>query len=259
MIHIGTKTTESKRGWVADFCPICRLPRAFQLYRLGEATTISGVALTEGTLLEMQIECSACRVRLPTDEAQYAGSEKKRPEDFSYLVLKTFPTMPEALAERLALEERIRRDPKRLEPEVRQRLLAEPFFLLNATLERQTKETHFDKPATIGCLATLLVFTATMFLWVLLPREIQAIAGIAALTLIGLGTIYTVVQLAFVPARYVRRQILPHLAHALTPLAPDREELKEILEDCRQRQMPIGKRVTIEALWTELTPPLRKP
>ena len=36
----GTKRTERKQGLVADFCPICREVRAFQLIRVGLASLV---------------------------------------------------------------------------------------------------------------------------------------------------------------------------------------------------------------------------
>lgn len=257
MIHIGTKITERKLGWVADFCPICRLPRAFQLWRLGEATTLSGVALSDGTQVALRIDCAECGSAFETTADRNAAIEPQRPDDFSYLVLKTFPTLPETMAERFAVEERIRRNPKGLTPEERMQLLVEPFVVLNAMMQRRESEVRLDMPSGIGCAATLLLLIAAVCLWHVVPWRLQDEFVLGAIGLLTLGTIYTFLQLHFAPKRYLRRVVLPNLVKALTPLAPEREELQAVLEVGREEKRPLTRYLKLQALWEKLYP-LRK-
>jgi len=254
MIHIGTKITERKLGWVADFCPICRLPRAFQFWRLGEATTLYGVAMTEGALVGLRIDCAECGSAFDTTADRNTAIEPQRPEDFSYLVFKTFPTMPETMAERFGVEERLRRNPKNLTAEERTQLLVEPFVVLNAMVQRRESEVRLDPPSAIGCAATLLLLIAAVCLWHLVPWRFQDEFVLGAIGLLTLGMLYTFLQLHLAPKRYLQRVVVPNLVKALTPLAPEREELQAVLDVGRKEKRPLARDLKLEVLWEKLHP-----
>jgi hypothetical protein len=77
-MHIiaGMKQVEQVRGMVADFCPICREVRAFQLIRIGLVSHIYYVSSGAGTLAGYVIRCNECGLRLKTDSDRYAVTEK---------------------------------------------------------------------------------------------------------------------------------------------------------------------------------------
>lgn len=241
-------------GWVADFCPICRQPRAFRRVRVGLVSHLYFVSIGSGKLVGFEVECSECGTSLETEETRHASVEKNRPGDFAALAAATMPNMPELLGARLALEKTVRESPKSLDPELRERMLAEPFTILNPVLEARQKQTQMDKPAVLGCLGTGMLTVALLVALVMLPREWENVAGLTLLTLVGIGIIYTITQLALVNRRYQRRMILPKLSKALAPLQPDREELEAILSHFRERKMQIGKRTKLDELWSELHP-----
>ena len=254
MIHIGTKRTERKLGWVADFCPICRVPRAFQLFRMGQATTIYGVALGPGTELGYEIGCADCGTRLSIEKKRHATVEKVRPADLSYLVLKTLPTMPEMFAERFALEGQIRQGVQALDSETRQRCILEPFSLLNPELEKRRENSEVDRPAALGCVGTLVFIGLAIYAITQMPPAWQEQAAIATAILAGAGFLYAFIQIGLSARRFHRRIILKKVARALGPLQPTREELQAALETCRQQKLIIGKWTTLEKLWPKLYP-----
>src|SRR5258706_11462307 len=94
----GTKRTERKQGLVADFCPICRDLRAFQLIRIGLASHVYYVAFGEGKLAGFLIQCQECRVSLKADPTTYATTEKRRVTDLEVLIQETFPKLRAVLA-----------------------------------------------------------------------------------------------------------------------------------------------------------------
>jgi hypothetical protein len=157
----GTKRVERKQGFVADFCPVCRTIRPFQLTRVNMVGHVYYISFGQGDLDGYFIECADCGLQLNVDPAQYAGTEQRRVTDTEALVNRTFPKLRAVHAERLQLEEQLRKSPTTLSPEQRAELLMEPFGLLNPIVEAHCGEdTHFDKQSGLGCAGTLVLATA---------------------------------------------------------------------------------------------------
>ena len=105
----GKKRIERKQGMVADFCPICREVRAFTLIRVGLADHIYYVSFGQGKLAGHIIRCDTCGVALRADPTRFATAEKDPRIELETLIRQTFPRLRETYAERLALEQRIKR------------------------------------------------------------------------------------------------------------------------------------------------------
>lgn len=250
----GSKRVESNKGWVADFCPLCRTLRPFQLKRVGMASHVYYVSFGEGKLLGYTAQCGECGLRFTAEPSRYAGAEKKRNNDLESLVGRTFPAWRAAYAGRLALEEQLRNAPTRLPPEQRKTLLMEPFALLNQVAEDcYTGQLKFDRQSSLGCFGTILL-SAGLFIYG--ARALQGVRQdnvlVAALILAGLGALYTLVQLFLARRRIAERRIIPSLARALGPLKPTLHELEECLDRCQAVGMRIGKVIQPDLLSTEI-------
>ena len=249
----GTKRTERNQGLVADFCPICRDLRPFQLIRVGLASHVYYVSFGEGKLAGYLIRCTDCGVDLGTQPTRYSTVEKDSRVSLEVLVRDTFPRLREAYAERLELESRIKRTRSALTGDDYRRFLMEPFALLNPLVEKRfANSTQMDKPAGIGCLGTLLLGGAIFFGSMKFSGPTQDKILIAALIVVVIGTIYTFVQMHLGTGRFFRSKILPTLVKALKPLEPTREDLADCVGRCKTLGMKIGKVAKVEEVWTRL-------
>ncbi len=253
-ISWGTKQVERKRGWVANFCPLCREVRVFRLLRVGLATHINHMALGEGKLVGYVIVCETCGVRYSTSIDRYVAPAKKRPADIEALIEATFPSLRAVHADRLALEEKLKTSPAFLSPDQRRMLLLEPFVLMNPSVETRFKNsTQFDGPSGIGCLGTIIVGIGLFILSFSYRGSQQDKVLIIAAVVSGIGVAYTFLQLHLAPGRYVRTRLLPGLAGALRPLQPSRDEVDACLKTCKDRSLKIGKVVKLDVAWQRLS------
>lgn len=115
-------------GWSADFCRICRTPRAFIVYELRGGNRLiwafHRVPRQEGDRI---IVCEACGVYW-SERHQRRVCVVDPPETYEELVQRTNPTLAEVHADRLNIEERVVR--RRLSPGERAALLEEPLRLV---------------------------------------------------------------------------------------------------------------------------------
>ncbi|MES2570352.1 MAG: hypothetical protein V4710_09915 [Verrucomicrobiota bacterium] len=241
-IH-GTKPVVKSLGSVADFCPICRDIRRFELLRNGTSSHIYFIAFGPGKLTSYTIQCAECGVSFFTDPTQYEEPANQRGLDLPALIDRTFPRIREVHAARLALESALKQR-LTIPQDKRERLLIEPFSLLNPRVETLFKgNTEFDRPATIGCLGTILlpiiVFAAIMAL----PEERREDFMPIILVVGVIGVIYTLVQMARAPHRQLTRQVIPLLARTLHPLRATDLELALCLQKCKRLGMAIGEKL----------------
>lgn len=249
----GKKRIERKQGKVADFCPICREVRAFQLIRVGLATHVYYVSFGEGKLAGYTIRCNECGVELAVEPTRYATAEKDPRVDLEVLIRDTFPRLREAYAERLELEARIKRTRSALSAEQHQQFLLEPFALLNPLVEQRfANSTQMDRQSGLGCLGTVLAGGGLFFAAMAFRGPVQDRILVGAAILAGIGTIYTLVQLHLGPKRYFKAQVLPSLVKCLKPLEPTREDLAACLERSKTLGLRIGKITRLDEVWAPL-------
>jgi hypothetical protein len=253
LIVWGTKRVERELGTVADFCPICREPRAFRLVRVGMAGHVYYVSFGQGKLAGHLARCLTCGVRIGVDARRFQGSGVDAATDVETMVRETQPGLFENYKERLELEATVKRAPYTLTAEQREALVFEPFALLNPTVELRYKSSFvFDRQSGIGCLGTIVVSAAVFFAAVALTKQGSQTAGLAALIVPAVGTVYTLVQFTLGPGRFVRSTVVPALVLALAPLKPLQEEVSHALDLCRKKGMKIGKSVKSDLLWAKL-------
>jgi hypothetical protein len=238
----GTKRVERKQGDIADLCPICREIRSFQLVRVGLASHVYYLSFGAGKLAGYIIRCSECGIILDVDPTRYASTAKDSHSGVELLVRDTFPNLREVCADRLKLEERIKRTPASFSAAERNSLLIEPFNLLNPMVEKRfANSTEMDCKSGLGCIGTLLASIGLFFGSLAFPGPTQDKILIAAAIVFGAGTIYTFVQLHLGPGRFFRARVLAPLVKSLKPLQPTREEIAACIDRCKSLGMKIGK------------------
>jgi hypothetical protein len=253
LIVWGQKRVERSRGNVADFCPICREVRAFQLIRVGLASHVYYISFGEGKLAGHIIRCSDCGVALSVDPTRYATTEKDSRVSLEALARDTFPNLREANAARLELETRIKQSRLALSGDEYRHCLMEPFALLNPQVERRfANSTELDRPAGLGCLGTVLIGAALFFGSMAVRGPMQDKILVAALVAVVIGTIYTFVQMHLGPGRFFRAKILPSLVRALKPLRPTRDDVAECVQHCKTLGLKIGKVAKVDEVWARL-------
>ena len=105
MIIWGTKRVVSSLGFVADFCPICREVRTFEVERIGMAGHLYYLSFGSGTLAGYVRTCRTCGTGLNATPDMYArlSREMLRPDELQPI---TFPNLNEVHGPRLAMENR---------------------------------------------------------------------------------------------------------------------------------------------------------
>jgi hypothetical protein len=249
-IFWGTRKTETKEGYVAEFCPVCREITPFQLRRIGMADHLYGVSLGKGKTLGHAALCQGCQTQIGADAMDYRAFARRADQHIHVLINETFPNIREARSPRLALEEQLKSGT--LEEAARQAMLLESFQILSAETEATfTGQIQIQGRGGWGCLGTfVMAFVAGMVgsvIWVY-PEQRDYTTNVITGILV-LGGLYSFVQLLLEPRRIFARKILPRLAKALRPLNPTKEELASYLERFKRAGFKIGKKVKPDAMW----------
>jgi hypothetical protein len=248
------KRYETRLGFVADFCPICRAIRPFRLSETGRGKTVAGLESGRKDVDAHYIQCLECGVFLWTKDSNYSYVAEAYQPDLDLLVETTNLPLRFAYADRLKLEDQLKKGAARLSPEGRSALLMEPLTALASTVEKRfTDFGRLDTPSALACGGTVAVagglfFYSSRYLGGSAQDRGLVIAGIA----FALGIAYSLLQWQLAPARFVKTQVAPMAARALKPLGPSRKELEDCLAECRQMGLRIGKVLKPEWLWTSL-------
>jgi hypothetical protein len=245
----GKKKVERKLGYIAEFCPICRTPREFEVSRVGIASHIYFISVGEGNLAGYIGRCQQCGTMIPIDAKKYKTFEEESNAAFKTLIQNTFPNLCNAYAERLDIEERLKnREPVSLPN--REVWLMEPFEYLIPEVEARYANAKLDKESNIGCAVTvlLLMFLCSGFIVFENSALVQdsMFIGMGLVAIVGL--IYTIVQIMLAPNRYVKRNIIPRLSQALSVLNPSKQEIEGCLSTLKIKGFRIGKKIKAEKL-----------
>lgn len=240
----GRKTVYRKLGYVADFCPICRGPQAFELQRIGSAGHVYYISSGEGELVGYQRVCEKCGTSLQAEPATYAAMSKTR-APLAELVKQTYPGMERVLQERLALEERVKLAPASLSKEERTALIRSPFVLLSPQVEKRFASTHLDKEVFFALVAALLLLSFGPALVGAIARDATELGVLVSL---AAGVVLVGWQVATSGRRFMRRQVIPVLAASLRPLKPTDSELQAVLGELKQFRHKIGAKLALSDL-----------
>ncbi len=142
MIFIwGKKLVYRNLGHVGDFCPMCRVPRAFSVRRVGLAGHIYYITSGEGELVGHERTCKECGIVLNANPATYAGFSKLNLPVNELLAL-TYPNFAAVMKDRLEVEERVRQGAAFLSPQERAALVQVPSALLSPRVEERSAQCH---------------------------------------------------------------------------------------------------------------------
>ncbi len=246
----GTKKVEKPLGYAAEFCPICRAPRIFKIFRAGMTTHIYFISVGTGELTGYFGRCQECNTAIPIDAAKFVRFEKEAPDKLETLIQATYPDFYRHYEGRLEIENRLRRREPVMLPD-REGLLMEPFTILAMDVEDRFAYLRMDREIAIGCAATSVIFTllacgTASFVKDDFARD-SINLGIGLVVFAGM--LYTFVQIIRAPKRYVRRMILPRLSRALRPLKPIRHEITDCVARIESKGLRLGKHIVEEELW----------
>jgi hypothetical protein len=249
MIFIwGKKLVYSKLGYVADFCPICRSPQAFEVQSVGVASHVYYVSFGKGALAGYQRKCCDCGVTLDAKPTNYATiSDHLRP--LPQLIMGTFPNLTTAYQAVLALEERVRTSPSSLTAQERRALIRNPLILMSPKVEKRYASTNIDLQTVITFFGVLLaLFAESAIVERIAPGNApQSIAITCVIGIILIGW-----QISLSNRRFIRRNIIPILARTLKPLDPSKEEVEAALAELTKLRHKIGRKLSSGDLMTAL-------
>ncbi|WP_175985134.1 hypothetical protein [Burkholderia sp. BCC0506] len=245
----GRKLVYRKQGYVADFCPICRTPRTFELQRVGSAGHVYNISVGEGRLVGYQRTCQTCRTPVKSELSTYASVSPK-PAPLPELTAQTFPNLESAWRDRLVLEERVRTALPSLQPDERQALIRDPFVVLSTKVERYFASSRINWR---DILAIFVAFAVAIIGSVTVGMIAPGATTYGIYFFIALGVLIVVRQIKATGRRYMVKQIVPPLASALAPLQPTREEIDSAFRELRLSQPRIAGKLPMEALLSKLS------
>jgi hypothetical protein len=203
---------------MSGHCPVCRTVQMFDVYDIEERTRLGILGpvgpATRAWSVQQEARCDGCGLileRVPSDDP-----------------------------ERLALEEKVRSDPKKLAEPERLGLIGEAIRAFEWTLKRRkTRQINMDRETALGCLGTLALLV--LFVWLAIDFDLEwAYFGPGILVGLGLWAVVTVAGVLTSKRRYVRREVMPGLVLSLRALQPERSELDRALSRLRDDRFKIA-------------------
>ena len=241
LIVWGKQYTYRKLGYVADFCPVCRKPRAFKVTRVGLVGHIYYVSVGDGEEVGFERKCQKCPVILNADLADYASIPNKQlPMD--ELLKLTYPDLQEAYRSRLDLEEKVQKFPALLTHEERAALIRNPFIVMSPVAQRRLDKFRIDLNMII---AVVLMIAMLMLVPPLIERFSFEHAPAAYLTCLALGILSVLWQVATAGRRYVVREIAPVLGISLKILKPTEAELTAAFKELGQNDNKVVRKLKV--------------
>ena len=243
-IFWGRKLVRRLLGYVADFCGVCRAKRAFKLQRVGSVAHVYYLSFGEGQLVGYERTCCDCGTVTGANAAAYASIAKSL-GPLQELKQATYPNLDTVIAERLDLEERIKKAPKSLSVAERDALIKSPFLLLSPKVEKRFSSTHIDWGVGMALVGTIgLLVVAPSVGSFILPDSPEKIFVIA----LAIGAALIIWQGVASGPRYIRKEVLPMLSKSLSPLEPTEQEIERSLNDLKLLGHKIAKKVKASEL-----------
>lgn len=237
----GRRITRKRLGYVADFCPVCRVQRAFELQAVRSTRHVYYLSLSRGQIVGYERKCRECGTSFKANAAAYT-SVSKTCQPLEELKQLTFPTLDAATQEQLQLEERIRR--QRLSSSERHALIKAPFLFLSPKVERRFSSTHIDGGVGLALIAAIALLLGAPLAGKLLPDSGVIVFVIA----LAIGLALVIWQVVESGSRFMRKEIVPVLAKSLEPLRPTSEELQAVLGELKQVKQKIGRKLKASEL-----------
>jgi hypothetical protein len=255
MIFWGTKEVLRGLGFAADFCPLCRDVRAFEIKRVGMAGHVYGLSLGEGELSGYIRTCTVCRSDLNATPDVYRKLSDK-PLAMSELAALTYPNLKESYAKRLAVEATVKTSAAQVSQADRSALIREPFVLLSPKVEQRFASLNLDAATLLTAVIApfVIAFAADHAALVLPAAAAKAVNAITIATFIA-WIIGLVVLHSRAADNYMRKEIFPVIVPALLPLKPTPQELDAVLKEMKKLGRKIGAKLRLRALLAAMRAP----
>ena len=245
----GKKYVYKRLGYVADFCPLCREVRAFELKRVGLAGHIYYISLTEGELAGHEMRCTGCDTEYNAKPEIYARPSKEL-RTLRELIPLTFPNLATHHAGRLALEKAIRDPFAKVSQQDRMALIREPFNLLSPKAEARYRASLVDHGSIAAFFAALIPGSlAAAGLVAILPPDLEPAIWVGLLIA---STVVAWIWSLYSRSRFIDKGILPPLIRALHPLKPTIGEITAVLKDMKALGLRIGNKLKPERVMAGL-------
>jgi len=251
MLIWGKKQKEKSAGFVADFCPICRTFRKFELKKVSLATHIYYVAIGDGEFLGYEATCENCSFVFGTDISNYRTSGNAI-DELQELIPITFPNIEDVYKERIEIEDAVKKSPLTLPAELRAALIKEPFLLLSQHTELIYRgDTKLDWRGMLGCLSVPVLPLLILLIGVITNAN-EDLIGWLAISLAGIGLVYSIWLIATSSKKRFRKEVLPKLMSSLGPLQPSAQELSTALELLEPMKLKIVHKIKVKDLVEKL-------
>lgn len=226
-ISWGTKSYRRKEGVAVDFCSLCRSASIVEVQQIRSQGHVYGIGLGQGKVVGHVVKCLNCE----SEWALQAGTIQNSlnptvPMSLEEILEETFPRFSIVFGERLEQEAALATDPFSLDAQTRLQLIAEPFFVLDNDIQKESHKTSLANVVHgLGCLFTIGVLLVSLVAFL----ASAPLYGGLGLLLTG-GLIWLLLHLINQEtARFMRTKIYPKLALCLAPLRPSTEELSTVL------------------------------
>lgn len=227
----GEKRTRKKWGIVAEFCPYCRELRPMKLIRIGLVSHLYGISIGSGKEIRHEATCLECKGTIETNLTDYPMIAKSNDRDFQRLLMTTNPAILETRRERFELENLVRTNPGKIDPEVRAQLIREPFSkVVTFAEETLSGSTQLDRHFALAFFGTILAMIAVIALVIQLGLKQAEWFGWSIVAIAVTGFVVSIYYLITANRRAVRRIYAPLIKRALSPLRPSREEIETAME-----------------------------
>ncbi len=238
IVIYGTHVWRRRLGWVAGYCPICRMAQRFRLFKVQVVRHFFYLPIAPGRTAGHEVRCQRCGQTMETLIDTYPDVTRDRHLPIEQLIDLTCPTVWEQLEERQAMYERYCLGV--MSADERDALLAEPLRLIEPELDARASGLHSDRWTTPFALAAVGGAVYLTYYAGHLPRHVRQEAGWA----LALSSIVIIALLVSGDARrYAKRKLLPRIAPALAAYQPTRHDIKTILDRFRRRGLTVGKRL----------------
>jgi hypothetical protein len=245
IVH-GTKIARRRRGYVADFCPLCCDIRPFHVRTIRQHNHVYWLAYGDGVIVGHERACVSCGTTVFLDSLPYPALARRSGQDIEALIAETFPRVREAYAPRLDLEGRVASNT--LTPDERLSLIAEPLIAAEYGVLLRGKSMHLDIRTTTALLSAMIAVALVIYVFATGPSRAERIANpgwtvreIGSLALLGFTILMLVVAALGDVRRFVSQHIVPRVARALAPLSPTEAELATVLAALRQGGLRVAR------------------
>lgn len=230
IIFWGKRTVQKRLGRVADWCDLCREPRAFEVTEYREVSHIYLIALDKGTVSHHEKTCETCGSASIANPNFYLTISDDPNATLEQLFAATNPKLVERNRGKIDQIEKVKSG--ELTAEQRTEAIVDALRNVLPQIDRRVKATCFDVYSSIGCGGMITLIVLNPLLWANgFSRPVRDGLLYAAGMLL-LWTVYLVLTDA---SRYAERVLFPRIVPQLKPVNPTEQELREALQRLRKR------------------------